>query len=151
MIYFISLVTQLLFEGTGAKPTSAFPPPHSWARLRIQEWGTRVCKLSFQANQHEERKPLKENRGKGSPKPENHYKVSRKDLPTVPIRAFLFSWVWEIWNPWEKLLRMFKARCSLVNYVLCLDVQNIDFLARLGIEGEAAEDVRSKQSSTITK
>lgn len=45
-------------------------------------------------------KPLKENREQASLKPENHYNVSRRDLPAVDnplsIRAFLFVWVWEI-------------------------------------------------------
>lgn len=64
-----------------------------------QGWG-HTGKLPFQANQREAGKPLKENRQQGSLKPENHYNVSRRDLPAVDnplsIRAFLFLWVWEI-------------------------------------------------------
>lgn len=124
------------FEETGVELTSAFPP-HSWARpVGPRMWYT--CELHFQAKQHEERKPLKEKSQKGPPKPENHYKVSRRDLLArdnpLSIRTFLFSWVSEIWNPWEKLLSVFKARYSLVNEILCLDVQEIAFFAMLEIE-----------------
>lgn len=81
----------------------------------IQEQGTH--KLSFQANQCEERKPLKENRG--SLKPENHYQVSRRDLPAADnpfsVRTFLFSRVWEIRNPWEKL-QCIRSKSSLFRY-----------------------------------
>lgn len=100
-------------------------------------------------------KPLKENREQASLKPENHYNVSRRDLPAIDnplsIRAFLFLWVWEIWNPWEKLWGIFKARCLLVNQVLCLDVQNTAFFAIPGVKGKAAEAVWPKQSSMRKK
>ena len=88
-----------VFEETGAEPTSTFSPPHSGA----SPWEPRTGhthKPSLQAKECEQRKPLKENREEGSPKPENQDTVSRRDLRAVDshlsIRAFLFSWFWEI-------------------------------------------------------
>lgn len=113
-----------------------------WARPVGPRMG-QACKFPLRATRCEERKPLKGKREKGSPEPENHYKVSRRDVPAVDnplsIRALLFSCVREIWNPWEKLLGVFKAACLLLNQTLCLDVWNIAFCAVLGVKGKAAE------------
>lgn len=100
--------------------------------------------------QSEERKPLKGTREKGSPEPENHYSQQKgcacSTPPSLTIRAFLFSWVREIWNPWEKLLGVFKARCLLLNQALCLDERSTAFCAVLGVKGKAAEVTWPKPS-----
>jgi hypothetical protein len=48
-------------------------------------------------------------------------------------------------KPLRKLLDLFTARCSLVNEVLCLDVQKTAFSTLSEIEGRATEVTQSKQ------
>lgn len=126
---------------------------HHHAAEPLWDRGGGPRKLSSRANQCEERKPLKENREKGSRKPENHDQAEEIRLQETALSQLGLCCFHGFGKSetLEKNCWVYSKQDVHWWIMFCLDVQNIACFAMLSSKDKAAEMVRSTQSPTVEK